>query len=120
MEQYEFSEFLDSVKHIDDIITLNQKALTRQRELEKFSSSKKGKQYLRDRAGHLAAQIGKFRFWLATGGRAGEMSDNEFALMEPICRSLVDKGIFQTRGARHLSSRDDSSLVMRSVGRHSG
>jgi hypothetical protein len=106
LDEYEFSTFLesldpviDSMKDIHNPITfmenLDAEASQRQGALEAAAVSKKVKQHLKDRAGRLAAQIGKFRFWLATGGRPGEMPDADFDLIEPICRNLVDKGILR-------------------------
>jgi len=105
MDEYEFSAFLDSIKLFiesmkdgvtDPLSRVNGKAFAQQRALQRFETSKKGSQHLKYHAGLLAAQIGHFRFWLAGQRRPPGMADSDFALIEPICRSLVDKGMMQT------------------------
>jgi hypothetical protein len=85
---FEFSKFLESVKHLD-WLELDQAADRKKRELEKF---KNGQPHWHA-ACRLAEQIRGLRFWMATNGRPGGMSPEDFGLLRPICQKFVHEGV---------------------------
>jgi hypothetical protein len=58
--------------------------------LDRIALSRKRPTFERDNAALLAAKIRGFRFWTATSGKPDGLDSAEFALIEPLCRKLVE------------------------------
>ena len=103
LDSYEFSAFVDSIKDLG-YFEIEQKVFSVRMQLETLISAKGTTKQERYRAGHLLAQLSGLRFWFATGRRPAGLSDGDFALLEPVCRSLIQKGILRPEAADIFST----------------
>lgn len=90
-DDYSFPEFLKSVEDLS-VDEMNATAFRRMRELESLLKRGRKKFSHYDEAESLIRQLGGFRFFLAQGGKADGLTESEFALFEPICRKLIERG----------------------------
>jgi hypothetical protein len=93
MNDYSFSEFLKSIEDLD-FFHMDEKARYRKQELERLlNKGKKSPNYYE--VANLFRQIKGVRYWFAASEKAAGLTDEEFLLLEPICRKLIEKGLFK-------------------------
>jgi hypothetical protein len=91
MDSYGFDEFVDSMKDLD-FEAMDEATRRRKAELDSEQTFWHKKDHYRaHQAAELLKRIRGLRFWLATGRRPDSLDDREFALLEPLCRKLVER-----------------------------
>jgi hypothetical protein len=90
-DDYSLPKFLKSVEDLS-VDEMNSTALRRMRELESVLKRGRKKSPHYDEAERLFRQLGGFRAFLAQGGKVDSLTESEFALFEPICRKLIERG----------------------------
>lgn len=90
MNDYNFPSFLRSVGDLG-FREMDEAARVRKVELERLLKRGRKKFPEYGPAADLLRQIISLRFWLASGYRPAELTDDEFLQLEPICRKLIEK-----------------------------
>jgi len=85
MTNYDFEDFLSSIRHLDrqDIHEIANK---RFKELEKSKGVANKKEAIA-----LAKQIEQFLYWLESGRRPPGIDKSEFMKFKPLCQNLIEK-----------------------------
>lgn len=89
MDTYSFRDFLESIENLN--FHEMREAVARRRADAELANSRKKVLRVRAPAIKLAAQLAGLQAWMAMGLKANGMLDEDFALIEPLCRKLIEK-----------------------------
>jgi hypothetical protein len=90
MENYSFKDFIDSVEDLN-FHEMFEKAQERYHQLEREVRYRPKKRPRNYPAENLMGQVHRFLFWMHNVGRADGLADEDWALVERVCRVLVKK-----------------------------
>jgi|SRR5208337_3702794 len=90
MKNYNFKQFIDSIEDLS-FGEMFERAQERYAELDREVLYRPKKQPRNYAAEELKGQVHRFLFWMHTLKRAADFADEDWALVERVCRALVKK-----------------------------
>lgn len=85
-----FKEFIDSIKDLS-FHEMFQRVQERYAELDREVLYRPKKQPRNYAAEELKGQVHRFLFWMHSGMRPADLADEDWALVERVCKTLVKK-----------------------------